>query len=202
MEKPDYNDVPEKPYWPPPSEEVEAAVGRVVIAWGVLESQLDAIICQLLRVEFSTAAAVSANWPAQQKLNSIRSLAHTLLRDDDHPKFKWNTLVDDINKLAGKTSGAASKWRNVVAHGQPFPVSKTPENDLVVGDTGIEDLLHVWIHLGAGKGGVSGPMFHLSALTFDKARDDVRELVESWHAVRLRLVECVEVLNFSDDRRF
>ena len=67
------------PYQPPENDSaLEAAVGRVVIAWGVLERQIDDAIQDIYRFDFDLAWSITANLGTKSKVEIFQSAAHCL----------------------------------------------------------------------------------------------------------------------------
>lgn len=152
--------------------------------WGLLEQQLDLVVAQLLRKQVAVSWAVTANLAAQQKLNTITALAQLVLRSGD--PGGWSSIAERIEKLADKTSGAATEYRNFLAHGQPFPFATKAGDEWA------------WTHLGAKKGGVKGMVTLLHVESFSPGETVVRQLIEDWHAIRKEVAKAVEILDAVD----
>ena len=64
--------------WPEPDEALEAAIGRFVIAWSMLEQQVDYGIWDIIRVDDSHARSVTSNLGLKPKLEMFQSLARII----------------------------------------------------------------------------------------------------------------------------
>jgi hypothetical protein len=101
------------PQYPPSDERLEAAMGRFIIAWGVLERQLDGGIAILLQIDGTLSLCVSANLGTKAKVEMLMSAANMsgeAIGDD---------LADGAIACLRKISKMSGRFRNTLAHGQP-----------------------------------------------------------------------------------
>lgn len=179
----DHSDDLSPPAWPDVDDETEAAIGRLVIAWGVLESEIDNAIRNVygLNDDWDLAWSMTANLGTKAKLEIFQSAVHCL---EDY--FDKGT-AKDVDRLVNDTATAASHHRNFVAHGQPIK--------LVLSDT---DQRWLWMTQQARKGGPKAKIAGLTHDAFDNSSSEVRALVDRWHAFRLCLAKGMEFKAWSD----
>jgi hypothetical protein len=88
-------------------------MGRFIIAWGVLERQLDGGIAILLQIDGTLSLCVSANLGTKAKVEMLMSAANMsgeAIGDD---------LADGAIACLRKISKMSGRFRNTLAHGQP-----------------------------------------------------------------------------------
>ncbi len=110
------------PNWPPNDADTEASIGRFVIAWGMLETQIDAAIGDLLAVDHTLQQSITANLGTKSKIEIFLSIFHT------ESTFFPEATLDQANKLGSDTATAAGVYRVWVAHGAPFRLT-FPEDE-------------------------------------------------------------------------
>ncbi len=179
MPKRDYEIPPSK--WPESNPDLEAALGRCLIAWGILERRIGEAIEQVLRVDSDLAMSVTVNLSAGSKLQMFQSLIHSL-----GPDVFGQQVVDAVDKLVARTDKAVGDYRNFLSHGQPWPVV-LPE-----GET------WVWAWFQARKGGVRGKMRKFTAGSMDCIYGDIRKLEDEWYRLQLSLKRGGEFLDFME----
>jgi hypothetical protein len=191
------------PLWPEANAELEAAIGRAVIAWSVLEREIDSALELVLRTDIELAKCITSNLGTKARLDIFRSSVHTLWHGDTVEEQdgtsasyvkslqSWieteNTFVQEADRLASDTERMAGELRNWVAHGQPFLLHVS------------EDEHHwMWGRFSARKGGVKGKISKMLPHPFDEAASEIRTLVERWHTLRSKLSRRADVLNDID----
>lgn len=165
--------MPDKPYWPATDIKVERALGRFIIAWGVLEREFDSVIHDLLLTSLHTSALVTANLAIRGKLD----LAHALFEDfrsDDPPHLIAPDDQKEFDDLINKTAHANSESRIPIVHGQPMALNL---------ESGTRPL---WIKAAARKGGFRGRGQTYSKESLEAHTSQVANLVERWAALRKR----------------
>lgn len=101
------------PQYPPSDENLEAAMGRFIIVWGVLECQLDAAICILFGIDATLGLCITANLGSKAKVEMLQSAVSMCAEAFNEDEFnEAHTLLCQIANLAGQ-------FRNSLAHGQP-----------------------------------------------------------------------------------
>jgi hypothetical protein len=165
-----------KLYWPPTTPELLQAIGRCVVAWGMLERAMSDIIGDCLLVTPTMGMTVSANLSVTGKLNLLRAII-----DIQEGAFSKAVGVD-LDKLSSRTHKSATEYRDFFAHGQPYPVR------LEDGD------MWIWAKMGAKKGGLKGTMRRLEAAGITPMADEITKLAEDWHKFRETARDGVEVL--------
>lgn len=155
--------------WPPSDPETEAAIGRVMLAWGILEREIDESIAAVYRLDTVASASITANLGTKAKLDICQAGIHTLKGEFDETP----DIVAMIDELTNKTSAASANWRLMVAHGQPWLVEH-PDGDM-------------WIlaRSSARKGGVRMHIQHFTAESFIDALAGIKALVDRWFEFRL-----------------
>jgi hypothetical protein len=166
-----------KSTWPAPNQPVEAALGRFIIAWNVLEQQIDFAIREITRLDYDLAWSVTANLGTKAKLDTYWSMAHCL------DEVWVGALLKDIDRLIADTGNASGKSRTFLIHGQPFQIESR------------DGPVEAWVKLHARKGGIRGPMMLLSAEAVDHETASVKALVERWIAVRTKVFDQIEILD-------
>jgi hypothetical protein len=160
-----------KSNWPKPNKSIEAALGRFIIAWNVLEQQVDFAIHEMTGLDHDLATCVTANLGTKAKLDMCQALAHCM------GSVIGSSLLSEIDKLAGETANASGQLRNFIFHGQPFQF---------IAEQGSKD---IWIKLSARKGGVRGPMVRLSSKYANDCVATTKDLVKRWEAVREKVLK-------------
>jgi hypothetical protein len=179
------------PYWPPPNPETEAAIGRFVIAWGLLEIQIDEAIGDLLCSSHTLQSSITANLGTKSKIEIFLSIFH--IESDFFP----TDMLEKVNKLGHDTATAAGVYRVWVAHGAPFRFG----NEEIDQEDG-ESKEWIWAKFSARKGGVKGSMALFTKEIFDKYTDSVRDLITRWHELRITMsprVGAIEYARKSED---
>tara|TARA_R110000787_G_scaffold93981_12_gene196514 strand:- start:938 stop:1411 length:474 start_codon:yes stop_codon:yes gene_type:complete len=143
------------PHWPELDADTLQSIGRFIVAWGVLETQIDAAIADLYNFDEITANSVTANHGTKARLELFMAGVATF--SDILPD---SIAIGDMNKLANDTATISNKFRNLVAHGRPVPI--------------IEENLFpkpywLWGRLSARKGGVKMTASELQQNTFEYA---------------------------------
>jgi hypothetical protein len=154
--------------WPTPNPEIEAALGRFIIAWAVLEQQLDLAICEGTRLDHDLATSITANLGTKAKLDIYQALAHCY-RD------LLGELLKTVDKLVSDTAKASGKLRNFVVHGQPFVL-----------DLGEQGKREIWGRQSARKGGVRVEIVGLTVGYVEDQTATIKELIERWIDVRTK----------------
>ncbi len=167
--------------------EVEAAIGRFIIAWGALEGQIDGAIHDLLLTSLDTSTLVTANMAIRGKLDLAHALFEKLRIDDDPVWFPisraWETRFDAlINRTA--RSNAAS--RIPIVHSQPQTL------DL---GTSTRPLFVRWV---ARKGGLKGSVAVYTVEMLDKQTAEVAGLVKEWREARTHWKPAVSAMRLAD----
>jgi hypothetical protein len=169
-----------KSTWPKADTDIEAALGRFIIAWNILEQQLDFAIQEISRLDYDLAHSITANLGTKAKLDIFHSMSHSL-----QDVFKV-AVLETVDRLVADTSTASGNLRNFIVHGQPF--------QLQLEDGAIE----IWAKFAARKGGVKGKCVRLSAAYADRETQSVKDLIERWIAIRKTLFEQVKILDLMD----
>ncbi|MGJ0395212.1 MAG: hypothetical protein ACR65U_03140 [Methylocystis sp.] len=147
-----------------------------MIAWGMLETQIDAAIGDLLAVDHTLQQSITANLGTKSKIEIFLSIFHT------ESAFFPEATLDQANKLGSDTATAAGVYRVWVAHGAPFrltfPEDEEPEYEL---DKRKE---WIWAKVTARKGGVKGSFAFFTKEIFDKHTESVKSLVMRWNEFR------------------
>lgn len=173
------------PRWPEGNSDLESALGRCIIAWGVLERTIGEAIEQVLRVDWDFAMSVTVNLAAGSKLQMFQALVHC-----HGPDLFGEHVVKDVDSVCARTNEAVGRYRNFLAHGQPWPV--------VLEEDAKEPDMWTWVWFSARKGGVGAKVMRLSAADIGQVETEIRKLVDDWHQLRLSLVRGCEILDFAD----
>lgn len=168
------------PRWPPPDIETEAAIGRLALAWGVLEKEIDEAVAALYRLDHVMGASITANLGTKAKLEICQSAVHSLGEE------LWATpdIINTIDSLVNATSRASSEHRLMFAHGQPWAIEV---------DTGDRWFL---LKSSARKGGVKMQGPDLSPDFFIGALEEAKSLVHRWFEFRKDLSQSDEFRQF------
>ena len=86
-------------------------MGRFIIAWGVLERQLDAAICVLFRIDPTLGLCVTANLGSKAKVDMLLSAIYMYAEALDEDE------VDEAHALLRQVANLAGQFRNSLAHG-------------------------------------------------------------------------------------
>jgi hypothetical protein len=167
------------PEWPKPDIEIEAAIGRFIIAWNVLEREIDRAIEELYDLDYDLAWSITANLGTKAKLDIFQSGFHIL-----HEYFQECDPAD-IDRLVADTANASGQIRTAIIHGQPSHLIMQKET------------WDVWIKLRARKGGVRGPMFRLNKSRFDADTKKVRSILDRWNQLRETMIKGREFREFT-----
>jgi hypothetical protein len=169
------------PEWPKTDTEIEAAIGRFIIAWNVLEREIDRAIEDLYDLDYDLAWSVTANLGTKSKLDIFQSGFHIL------SEFFHECDVETVNQLVVDTSDASGEIRNVIIHGQPHHLLMKDET------------WDMWVKLRARKGGVRGPMFRVHKDKFDKDIETVKALIDRWNQPRVAMQAGREFREFTQN---
>jgi hypothetical protein len=188
------------PLWPEPNQKLEAAVGRALISWSVLEREVDSALELVLRIDPQVALCVTANLGTKARLDIFKASVHSLWHSEPEEETaaqtsasakllqSWieakNAFVGEADRLVHDTERMAGEFRNWMAHSQPLLLHFTDDEHHLM-----------WGKFSARKGGVRGKIARLSPDRFDKATSEIRGLVERWHLLRQRLSRKVELLD-------
>lgn len=173
------------PYWPPSDIKTERALGRFLIAWNVLERQIDATIHDLLRAGRSTGMKVTANLAIRAKLDLAHALFEEVRGAAPVLGLKSDT-ADRLDTLVNETASANAEARIPIVHSQPTPIEIA------------EGTFPFWIKWSARKGGIKGSGITFSAASVDAQTRTVRELVARWHAIRVEMEGTLRAYAFAD----
>ena len=166
-----------KSTWPDADVATEAAFGQFVIAWNLLEQQIDFAIHEISGMDWDLAFCVTANLGTKAKLDIFHAMAHCL-SDVLEPE-----LMVTIDALVGDTGNASGRLRNFVIHGQPFQVALSDGNQ------------PFWAKLSARKGGLRGPMIRFSPVYVTNQVETVKALYARWESARAAIFRLVEFLD-------
>jgi hypothetical protein len=166
-----------KSTWPKPNKAIEAALGRFIIAWNVLEQQMDFGIHEMTGLDHDLAGCVTANLGTKAKLDMYQALAHCMGDVIGRP------MVAEINKLCGDTSNASGELRNFIIHGQPFQL------ELKRGRR------EIWARFSARQGGLRGSFVRWNGKHIDGQVRTVKLLVERWEATRAKAIQPLRVFD-------
>jgi hypothetical protein len=175
------------PNWPPSNPETEAAIGRFVIAWGLLEVQIDEAIGDLLCSSHSIQSSITANLGTKSKIEIFLSIFYT------ESDFFSETLLKQANKLGHDTATAAGVYRVWVAHGAPFNL-KHDEDETTEID---EQKQWIWAKMTARKGGVKGSFALFTKEIFDNHTTSVKDLVNQWNDLRKAMKPKLEIIDLA-----
>jgi len=109
MEAPHYF----SPSYPPSDEALESAMGRFLIAWGILETQLDSSASVFLHVDTTLSLCITANLGTMAKIDMLKAAISM-----QEGAFEDST-VDEAHGILNHISMLATRFRNTLAHGQP-----------------------------------------------------------------------------------
>jgi hypothetical protein len=155
----------------------EAAFGQFVIAWSMIEQQLDFAIHEISGMDWDLASCVTANLGTKAKLDIFHAMAHCL-RDVLSPE-----LLAMVDRLVADTGNASGRLRNFVIHGQPVQVELA------------DGRAPFWAKLSARKGGLSGPMVRFSPVYVTEQVEAVKALFARWESARAAIFRLVEFLD-------
>ena len=155
-------------HYPLPNPPVEAAIGRFIIAWNVLEQEIDLAIHDLLQVSPAFAYSVTANLGTKAKLDMYHSLIYGV--GGESPER--SPFYKAIDALIGDTGNASGRIRNMLVHGQPL--------QLLNGDTPVDH----WGRMTARKGGAVGTVTILTEPLVNGYVTDVKAIVDRWRDLR------------------
>lgn len=192
--------------WPVTDIQTEAAIGRVVIAWSVLDRQIDDALRLVLRCSPEVGVCVSANLGAQAKLDIFLATTHTLFHvtndelgeeiSDNYRNAmiafarRENAFIADLEALVADTKTKAVEFRNWMAHGQPH---------LLVSHEGCNESDHwIWVKSSARKGGVKLNVRKLTPEAFETASADIQQLVEKWNNVLKLFPSRMDILDAAE----
>jgi hypothetical protein len=189
--------------WPEADVALEAAIGRVFIAWSVLDREIDDALRLVMRSDPHSAGCVTANLGSQAKLDIFLSLVHSLfhIADDDCEadqsermksamrayQTRENAFVQEVERLVGDTRKKAVEFRNWLAHGQPHLLKACEHLEY-----------WVWAKQSARKGGVKVKLSKFTCEPFDAASADIRELVDRWHELAVGLPRRLEIVDLAE----
>ena len=179
------------PSWPPGDPDTEAAIGRFVIAWGLLELQIDEAIGDIFDVEHTMQSSIVANLGTKSKIEIFLSAFHI------ESEFFPAPMLAEVNKLGHDTATAAGVYRVWVAHGQPFRMEPNSKDEDPVSE-GAETFepFWIWAKTHARKGGVMSSMARLTPEIFNNHTEAIKRLVDRWHSIRQRMARPLTVLRY------
>jgi hypothetical protein len=102
-------------YWPKRLPALERAIGRFMIAWGVLEREIDKLFPILFRTDATLAICLYANLGTKAKLDILSSATNMLAR------LLGEQIVGEITLCIRETRNLSGIARNTLAHGQLWP---------------------------------------------------------------------------------
>ena len=173
--------------WPEPNPELEAAIGRAILSWSVLEHEIDDGLRLILRVSPSLGDCVTANLQLKTRLDIFQSALHELLYaefDDSSVPAKLadyyrdlaeadRKLLTSAEKLARATDKLAGEMRNWIAHGRPHRCEHCEG--------------WMWMRRSARKGGVKLHVEKMEPAVFENGTAQIRALVERWRVFNGRI---------------
>lgn len=163
----------DSPYFPEFNPDVEAAIGRFIIAWGVLECQIDMAIHDLMLTGMETSSLVTANLAIKAKLDLAHALFEKLRPDDSgtwpHISAEFERRFDSLINVTAK---ANTESRIPIVHSQPQAMRL---NDVD---------RPFWVRMAARKGGLRGTGVTYSVPYLDARTESVANLAHEWSAVR------------------
>jgi hypothetical protein len=165
----------------------EAAFGRFIIAWNMLEREIDRAIEDLYELECDLAWSVTANLGTKAKLDIFQSAFHCLKEffSGELPGCPAETLpAETADKLVSDTAGASGEMRTFLIHGHPMKLHPSVDPNAAV------EMWDVWIKMRGRKGGVRGPMFRYGEQLPNEYTATVRGLIDRWHAIRQAMLPC------------
>jgi hypothetical protein len=171
------------PQWPPPDPATEAAIGQFVIAWGLLELQIDEAIGDILGIDHPAQTCVTANLGTKSKIEIFLSTF-----DRESEMFPPG-MLEEVNKLGHDTATAAGVYRVWVAHGRPFKISD-PAKD----DEDNPEHRWIWMKAKARKGGPGGSFSLLTPEIFQRYTESTKLLIDRWNSIRSRMERGLRIL--------
>lgn len=161
--------------WPQPNPEIEAALGRFLIAWAIVEQQLDFTIHEITRLDWDLSHAIAANLGTKAKLDMIQALTHCM------KEVLSPATVSEVDQVAAATGNATSEIRNFLIHGQPWQLT-LPDGDV-----------DFWAKFAARKFGVRGKGVTFTPDFIEAQTDEVKRLIDQWIAARASLQEHIDI---------
>jgi hypothetical protein len=174
-----------QPQWPKPNARLEAALGRFLIAWNLLEQELNFAIQISLRQDYTTGLAVTANLGTKAKIDMFQALAHQTA--------DWvldAAFLTKADALAAETGAASGNLRNFLFHGYPLHFDLSKKRSRLA-----------WAKFAARKGGIRGHMMLIDAASIQKQTDTIRSLVERWTDLRRQISKAAEIKDWADTER-
>lgn len=169
--------------WPELGQEVEAEFGRFLIAWSVLEAEIEALLLDLLRADLTVGMKVAASHMTMGKLKLAKTLFSELRGDDPilglsaDREAQFDRLVTGVEKM--------NERRNEIVHGRPAPLESDPPIDL-------------WIKWSGGKGGLKAAAMKIGPGMFEKDLAKIKSLAEDLAALRNRLSRALCAIRLAD----
>lgn len=189
-----HNFEPKPLEWPDVDPELEAAIGRAILSWSVLEHEVDDALRLIIRVTPGLGDCVAANLQLKSRLDIIQAAAHSLLYsdgsldgempDEDVEAYRQmveadRQLLESAEHLAKDTQHLAEKLRNWIAHGRPHRRENCDGWN--------------WVRRSARKGGVQLRVEAMVPSVFDNGTRDIRQLVERWRNFNGRVHRYMEL---------
>lgn len=86
-------------------------IGRFMVMWGLLESELETLVAAIYRIETTFSLTITASLNTKAKVEMLRS-AIDMLREPLGEDF-----VKEADKRLVEVTGLANGTRNIIAHG-------------------------------------------------------------------------------------
>lgn len=171
MEKPYYF----SPKYPPRHPVMEQAMGRFMIEWAVLESQLDSGIAAVLCTDPTLALTITANAGTKSKLDILHSaisMSHELL--DDGVCERAHSTLNRIADLSGK-------HRNTLAHGGALNIERG-----------------WWWSRVSARQSLDVKVYQAPATRWKKAATEVRKVTREWCRVYQEIWHALDEFSYEE----
>lgn len=180
--------------WPEPNPELEAAIGRAILSWSVLEHEIDDGLRLVMQVSPSLGDCFTANLQLKTRLDIFQSALHSLLYvefdETSVPTKHVDTyrrmadsdreLLSSAEELAQETDRLAGELRNWIAHGRPHRCENCEG--------------WMWMRRSARKGGVKVRVESMVPEVFENGSAEIRALVERWRVFNGRIGHYMKML--------
>lgn len=141
-----------EPARPSPNPEFEAALGRLLLMWGILEHHLAESFSGLLGIDVRMALCLTANMQFQSRINALRSILSEIRDRDQITQQEY----DDADSCMVEIVDLGTNARNVLVHAPSIYIE--------------EEQIWVWADTRARKG--------LKIKTIRQDADDLAALTE------------------------
>ena len=174
-----------KVYRPEPNIEIEAELGRFLIAWNALEGEVDDLLGDLLRVDLTAGMKVAGVLMLQSKLRLLKSLFADLR--GGHPLVGPGLTAEAEFDALAKATLTLNEERNAIIHGRASPM-----------DFGEGDVRPLWVKWSAKGTGMEASVLAYASGMLARPISEAHDLADRWSRLAQSLEGTLQAIALAD----